>query len=1093
MNGSRRFFSYSFLMLSSLLAVMIVMLSGAVSLSHAQTWTQTAGPGVGNDVRVLAVGPAGEVYAGTWSSGGTVWKTTDHGVSWGQLAPIPDSDPLLGMSITASGHIIVSVFTKGMSVSTDGGLTWERRNTGISNYNLRQNLVDKSGAVWVASENGLYRSTNEGLEWVRVKIGAFYQVHLDSAGAIVTQDVSNIYRTFNDGGSWETIPRPAFGFGGVHPSGDYYGNTGEDGRLYRSTDHGATWTALNTPVQWTSGYTTAWAFSREGDLYFARDGEATGIMRSTDNGESWTVINEGLTTTRVIPLLCHPNGYVYAGTNGAGVFRTTEQLLVGKATLTLRTVERMGHGPYASPLRYRLTDSAHVSIREMTVPPESAATFIKLIAGDRYGYTVRQTVAGPWRDMLLGQKGPLSLADHQVVSDTLIPSTPFIAGVTVQIDSSGEVLPPGGRHLVSPGTKIRVTVDVKNPSTVDSVAVQVSALFDRDTTGTSDLSATSATVAIAAGESTTVTAVVQPMRAGDYHATLGLRSAASAYANTLTDGTVWLAPAFSLTPASGAAPWEPLNTGISHTIIIPTNAVITIAGEDIAAGDFLGVFHDSAGVLVCAGMERWTGQSNLALAAFGDDPTTTAKDGFAAGEAIRWRICRAVTGEIVRLRASYEPPSGIVTNTGTFAANGISRVAAMSGPGSEQCLTLRKGWSLISLNVLPPKTQLDTLFQDVLTDLVILKNSQQKVFIPSVPVNSVGLWQPLDGYQVKLANARTVCIQGAQLDPAQVTVPLSAGWSYIPYLRDTEMPIASVLGGFSPDVAIVKDQDGKVYVPAVGLNAIGNMKPGQAYQIKMNAGRDLVYPIAAPGASASDGAAAVKTVARTAAIPWTFTNTGTSHTVIIPLSAVSAAHGLPLVAGDLIGFFYDSLGTEVCAGFETWTGTGPIGVAVFGDDPTTQTRDGFLTGEVLKVKVWLTQQGKSAIAVPTFLAPGSMSGLVTDTTSFVPNGISALSALRSTGLGVGEAIRPASFALDQNYPNPFNPSTVIRYALGSSGQVRLTVISPLGQEVRVLVDQYQDVGEYRVTFDASGLASGMYFYRMRAGEYTETKRLMLVR
>jgi hypothetical protein len=94
---------------------------------------------------------------------------------------------------------------------------------------------------------------------------------------------------------------------------------------------------------------------------------------------------------------------------------------------------------------------------------------------------------------------------------------------------------------------------------------------------------------------------------------------------------------------------------------------------------------------------------------------------------------------------------------------------------------------------------------------------------------------------------------------------------------------------------------------------------------------------------------------------------------------------------------------------------------------------------------------------------------------------------------VGEERLPGSFALRQNFPNPFNPSTVIPYVLGTGVHVRLSVISSLGQEMRVLVDQYQEAGEYRLTFDASGLASGMYFYRLRAGEFTHTMRLMLVR
>jgi photosystem II stability/assembly factor-like uncharacterized protein len=88
---------------------------------------------------------------------------------------------------------------------------------------------------------------------------------------------------------------------------------------------------------------------------------------------------------------------------------------------------------------------------------------------------------------------------------------------------------------------------------------------------------------------------------------------------------------------------------------------------------------------------------------------------------------------------------------------------------------------------------------------------------------------------------------------------------------------------------------------------------------------------------------------------------------------------------------------------------------------------------------------------------------------------------------------PATFLLDQNFPNPFNPSTTIRFGLPISSAVTLVVYNTLGQEVRTLVDGNIDAGFHAVTFDAAELPSGLYFYRMRAGDFVETRKLLLVR
>lgn len=79
------------------------------------------------------------------------------------------------------------------------------------------------------------------------------------------------------------------------------------------------------------------------------------------------------------------------------------------------------------------------------------------------------------------------------------------------------------------------------------------------------------------------------------------------------------------------------------------------------------------------------------------------------------------------------------------------------------------------------------------------------------------------------------------------------------------------------------------------------------------------------------------------------------------------------------------------------------------------------------------------------------------------------------------------------FPNPFNPSTTIRYGLPNRSHVTLTVFNTLGQEIAALVDREMDAGYHEAAFDASGLASGVYLYRLRAGIYVETRKLVVVR
>ena len=88
---------------------------------------------------------------------------------------------------------------------------------------------------------------------------------------------------------------------------------------------------------------------------------------------------------------------------------------------------------------------------------------------------------------------------------------------------------------------------------------------------------------------------------------------------------------------------------------------------------------------------------------------------------------------------------------------------------------------------------------------------------------------------------------------------------------------------------------------------------------------------------------------------------------------------------------------------------------------------------------------------------------------------------------------PGNYSLSQNYPNPFNSSTDIQFSVPDATSVHLIIYNPLGQEVAQLLSQRMNAGTYTIKWDASGFASGVYYYRLEAGSFIETKKLLLLR
>ena len=98
-----------------------------------------------------------------------------------------------------------------------------------------------------------------------------------------------------------------------------------------------------------------------------------------------------------------------------------------------------------------------------------------------------------------------------------------------------------------------------------------------------------------------------------------------------------------------------------------------------------------------------------------------------------------------------------------------------------------------------------------------------------------------------------------------------------------------------------------------------------------------------------------------------------------------------------------------------------------------------------------------------------------------------------TSVEDGQDDWPGNFILSQNYPNPFNPATIIGYRLPSAGHVTLKVYDGLGREVTTLIDERQDAGGHSIVFNAAGLPTGVYFYRLQAGTRCEVRKLILLK
>lgn len=125
---------------------------------------------------------------------------------------------------------------------------------------------------------------------------------------------------------------------------------------------------------------------------------------------------------------------------------------------------------------------------------------------------------------------------------------------------------------------------------------------------------------------------------------------------------------------------------------------------------------------------------------------------------------------------------------------------------------------------------------------------------------------------------------------------------------------------------------------------------------------------------------------------------------------------------------------------------------------------------------------RQSIAITPFSGPGIYTAYL-DPTKSIRTGIASDAAANA----------PLEFKLNQNFPNPFNPATQIEFSLPIRQRVVLKIFDVMGRQVRVLLDEVREAGRHNIAFDATTLASGVYFYQLRAGDYVARQKMLLIR
>ncbi len=979
------------------------------------TWNQASNGLAGREIVALAVNSQGDIFAGTesvFSSAiGRIFRSTDNGDNWTEPDPSLRNPGVLSLAVNSSDQVFAGTIGSGVLRSINKGESWQAANNGLVRAPIPAVAINSNGQIFAGSSGaGIFRSTNAAGSWEPINSG-LGNFQLSALGINSNNQIfagtayGGVFLSDNNGDSWQARNSGVTGPGvfslAIRSNGDVFAGTGnaltaKSGGVFRSTNQGQNWTRLlNLP----DNLVLALAINMNGQILAGTNG--AGIFRASEQDTIWNPVNTGLANGDVRALAINPaTGDVFAGTSG-GVFRSTDhgdtwtEANTGLTNKDIRTLAMASNGVvWAGTWGGGIFYSSDGGNNWKELNRGLTNLHVMSLAIDSRGFVFAGTDGG----------GVFRSVDSTVV----LPATPTLAS-----PADGAVNQPPTLTLRWNAAAAAETYRLQVATTSD---------FTNPVVDDSTITATSWQVGPLAFNTT-------------YHWRVNAKN---------VQGTSAWSEIRRFTTVSQLTSREVrmLNTSASPGSTVDVPIQLLAQGDENALGFSLNfdpaiLSNPQARLGKDAGSASLnTNASQAGAGRFGIALALSAGQTFAAGTreivVVTFTVNSNPTADSTRIEFGGQPIAQEVVDasSNTLAATWTGGKVTIARGFEADVAPRPNGNGRVTI---ADWVQVGRFAAGLDTARVDVNEFQRADCAPKASCGdgriSISDWVQAGRYAAALDSVVAAC------GPTNPTTALALGQiahaaaSRRNLKAAASRAVRAVNTNFAPgqtdSLTIELEAQGEENALGFSLN----------FDASLLAFKNAVVAGGASGATlnVNTSQSANGRVGVALALPAGQTFSAGNHAIVIAIFSVNPNPSA------------DSTTIE------------------FGDQP------------VAKEIVDANANTLQASWIPARVTIGMISSVKNSTDEV-----------------------PTSFELGANHPNPFNPSTTITYALPHAVEVKLMIFDMLGRRVRTLVDQRQPAGRYAVTWDGrneqgENVASGTFIYQLRAGSFVQNRKMAFVR